>query len=222
MSIKIGVIGVQGDVQEHIEAWEQALKEEKIKGGVIWLRRPQENIDAVSIPGGESTTITKLMRESGLWDFVKRRAEDGMPVLGTCAGLIVISKIGVGSDVDKSGQPFMGLLDCKVNRNFFGRQRESFETDLSLSFLSEPFRAVFIRAPAIMEVFGKAEVVAKLPLPNPESRLEQSERSPRGLIPNPEVIVGAEQGNILGLAFHPELTGDLRIHKYFLNKVQKK
>ncbi len=209
--MKIGVIGVQGDVQEHIEAWEQALKEEKVEGEIIWLRRPQENIDAVSIPGGESTTITKLMRESGLWDFVKRRAEEGMPVLGTCAGLIIISKIGVGSDVDKSGQPFMGLLDCKVNRNFFGRQRESFETDLRLNFLDRPFRAVFIRAPAIIEVFGEAKVVATFRMAQSARRMAQS-----------EVIVGVEQGSVLGLAFHPELTGDLRIHKYFLDKVAKK
>lgn len=201
--MKIGVIGVQGAVSEHISALNNSLAELGIKGKTLWLRKP-ENVDAVIIPGGESTTITELMQDSGLWDFVKERALKGMPVLGTCAGLIVISKAGVGSDVEKTGQPFLGLLDCKVNRNFFGRQRESFETELNISFLDSKFKGVFIRAPAIMETFGTVKVVSKI---------EQGDFK--------GTIVGAEQGNILGLAFHPELAEDLRVHKYFISKIKQ-
>jgi len=190
--MKIGVIAVQGAVSEHVEVTKRALEEIGISGEVFYMHGPQE-VDAIIIPGGESTTITALMESTGLLDFVKNF--EG-PIMGTCAGLIALSKEGAG-DAKKTGQPFLGKLNCRVNRNAFGRQRESFEADLNIPFLDAPFRGVFIRAPAVEEVFEGCNVICKF-----EGK-----------------IVGVEQGNVLGLSFHPELADDIRIHKYFLNKI---
>ena len=190
--MKIGVIAVQGAVSEHVEVTKKALEELGIQGEVFYMHAPQE-VDAIIIPGGESTTITTLMKSTGLLEFVKNFTGS---IMGTCAGLIALSKGGAG-DAKKTGQPFLGKLNCRVNRNAFGRQRESFEADLNISFLEEAFRGVFIRAPAVEEVFEGCSVVCRFE----------------------EKIVGVEQGNVLGLSFHPELAEDLRIHKYFLNKI---
>jgi len=145
-------------------------------------------------PGGESTTIGKLMLTTGLFERVKQLAIDGAPILGTCVGLIVLAKRG-DEQVMRTRQPLLGLMDISVIRNAFGRQRESFEVDLEIPALGkEPLRCVFIRAPAVEEVWGDAEVLAEF----------------QGK------IVAVRQRNLLAVAFHPELTPDTRLHEFFL------
>jgi 5'-phosphate synthase pdxT subunit len=194
--MKIGIIGLQGAVSEHIEAVKNAMGKMGVKGEPLWISRP-EQLDGVSgiiIPGGESTTIGKLMQRTGTFDRVKELGEAGLPILGTCAGLIVLAKRG-DEQVARTGQPLLGLMDIAVARNAFGRQRESFEADLDMPILGkEPFRGVFIRAPAVTDVWGNAEVIAEFM----------------------DKIVGVKQENIIAVAFHPELTHDTRLHEYFL------
>jgi len=199
--MKIGVIGLQGAVSEHIEAMKRAMRKLGVQGEVIWAGRPEQldDLDGIIIPGGESTTIGKLMLTTGLFEKVREKAENGIPILGTCAGLIILAKRG-DEQVVRTKQPLVGLMDIGVIRNAFGRQRESFETDLEIPVLGkEPLKAVFIRAPAVEEVWGDVQVLAKF----------------QGK------IVGVKQGNLIAVAFHPELTPDTRLHEYFLHMCQK-
>ena len=199
--MKIGVIGLQGAVSEHIEATKQAMKKLDLKGDVIWVGRHAdlEGVDGVIIPGGESTTIGKLMQRTGTFERVKQLVRSGVPILGTCTGLIVLAKRG-DEQVMRTGQPLLELMNIAVIRNAFGRQRESFEVNLKIPLLGEkPFPCVFIRAPAIKEVWGDAEVIAEF----------------QGK------IVGARQRNMIAVAFHPELTPDTRLHEYFLRTCEK-
>jgi pyridoxal 5'-phosphate synthase pdxT subunit len=185
--VKIGVLALQGAFREH-----RVMLEERCRVEAVEIRKPAE-LDAVSgliLPGGESTTIGKLMVEGGLLDKIRERAAAGMAIYGTCAGMIMLAKDIVGSD-----QPRLGLMDITVRRNAFGRQRESFEADLSVpEFGAEPVRAIFIRAPYIEKAGPQVRVLAAVG----------------------EHIVIARQGNFLTTAFHPELTKDDRIHKYFV------
>lgn len=152
--------------------------------------RDLEGLDGLILPGGESTTLGKLMAKHGLDAAIKERAEAGLPVYGTCAGLILLAR-----DIPGSEQPRLGLMDITVKRNAYGRQVDSFETDLDIPALGEtPFRAVFIRAPYIEAVGPGVEVLAE----------------------HGGKIVAARQGRYLVSAFHPELTGDPRLHAYFL------
>jgi 5'-phosphate synthase pdxT subunit len=188
--MRIGVLALQGDFREH----SQALRE--LGAEAVEVRRPAqlEGLDGLIIPGGESTTIRMLMRELCLETAVRERVAQGFPVLGTCAGLIVLAK-----RVD--GNPAEGLsaLDADVRRNAFGRQVDSFEEDLRVAGLGdEALRAVFIRAPVVESVDEGVDVLARL----------QDGR-----------IVGVRQGSVVGVAFHPELTPDRRLHKYFLDLV---
>jgi len=194
--VKVGVIGLQGDVSEHIDATKRALKNLGVSGEVIWLRRKEqlEDVSALIIPGGESTTISRLMERKGLLEPVRKLGEDGLPIMGTCAGLIMLSKEVIGATPE---QRFLELLDVRVSRNAYGRQVNSFEAPVRLSFSEEPFPGVFIRAPRILGLLSeRAEPIAWL-----------------GDRP-----VGVEQGTIIGLEFHPELTEDTRVHEYFLEK----
>lgn len=188
--MKIGVLASQGAFVEHIDM----LRRLKVDSSPVRLPGELEGLDGLIIPGGESTTISKLMLTYNLMDEVKKLARNGLPVFGTCAGMILLA----GSNSDSS-VTHLGLMDITVDRNAFGRQRESFETELSIPVLGEkPFPAVFIRAPVIKEVNGKAEVLARLKDGTP---------------------VAARQGGLLVSAFHPELTGDVRFHQYFLDIV---
>jgi 5'-phosphate synthase pdxT subunit len=194
--VKVGVIGLQGDVEEHIWAAKKALDNLGVSGEVIWLKKPEEleGISAIIIPGGESTTISRLMVKNGLFESVKKLGEEGLPIMGTCAGLIMLSKEVIGATPE---QKFLQLLDVKVNRNAYGRQVDSFEAPIKLAFSDEPFTGVFIRAPRIMELLSeRVKPIAWLG----------------------DRIVGVEQGNIIGLEFHPELTDDTRVHEYFLRR----
>src|SRR5213596_182012 len=197
--MRIGVIGVQGDVSEHVDAVARAMREYGKEGDAIAVRRPEElaRVDALTIPGGESTTISKLLVKLGLFDEIVRRATDeAMPIMGTCAGCILLSK-DAGSQAEKTQTRLLGLMDMAVDRNAFGRQRESFEADLQIAGLDSPFHCVFIRAPAILRTWGDC---------SPLSRYKDR-------------IVLARQGHLIGAAFHPELSGDLRIHSSFLDLV---
>ncbi len=199
--MKIGVIGLQGAVSEHLEATERAMRKLGIRGEAVWAGKLEqlEGVDGIIIPGGESTTIGKLMQRTKTFEMVKHLAGGGVPVLGTCAGLIVLAKRG-DEQVMRTGQPLLELMDIAAVRNAFGRQRESFEVDLEIPVLGkEPFRCVFIRAPAVAEAWGNAQVLAEF----------------RGK------IVAVQEGNLLAVAFHPELTPDTRLHEYFLRMCQK-
>lgn len=196
--MKAGVIAVQGAAPEHVRALESALVELGKEGSVITVRRPQEleQVSCAVIPGGESTTISKLLLRSGLHDPIIKRAEEGMPVMGTCAGCVLLAKEGDG-EVRKTGTELLGLMDMAVDRNAFGRQRESFEAPLEIKGMSAPFPGVFIRGPAIRRVWGNCEVLSRYG----------------------DKIIMVRQGNMLAMSFHPELSGDNRLHRALLEMV---
>jgi len=196
MTTKIGVIAIQGAVEEHVVALQKTLAERGERGEVVTIKQRGivESCDAIVIPGGESTTIGRLMQREHIIEEIKTAVKErDIPILGTCAGLVLLAKEG-DEEVAKTGQPLIGLMDVTVKRNAFGRQRESFEVLLKMSIFEEPFPAVFIRAPAITRAAENVEVIATFD----------------------EHIVAAKQGNLLALSFHPELTNDRRIHHYFL------
>lgn len=189
--MKIGVLALQGAVAEHIKMIEAAGAE----GVVVKKTEQLADLDGIIIPGGESTTIGKLMREYGFIEAIRSfNTDEGKPVFGTCAGLIILADEIVGNE-----QAHLGLMNMKVERNAFGRQRESFETELAIKGINERVRAVFIRAPLIKEVGPEVDVIAKH---------------------NGE-IVAARQGSLLAASFHPELTDDYRMHAYFLDMVKE-
>jgi 5'-phosphate synthase pdxT subunit len=193
-----GVVGLQGAVSEHIETLRRALDARGEEGRVVWVRRPHdlERVDCLVLPGGESTTISKLLVTFKLFDPLRRRAREGMPVLGTCAGMIVMCQQG-DAEVERTDTSLLGLLTAQVDRNAFGRQRESFEADLDVTGLDSPFHAVFIRAPAVVRTWGDCRPLARLD----------------------ERIVMVRQDGLLAASFHPELTDDLRIHEMLLDLV---
>lgn len=187
---RIGVLALQGAFREHRNALER-LGAETV---AIRQRKDLDGLDAVVLPGGESTTIGKLLVDLELLSPLTAMLREGMPAFGTCAGLILLAR-----DIEGRDQPRLGVLDVKVRRNAFGRQVDSFETDLSVNGLDPmPFPAVFIRAPVIMEIGEDVQPLAHI--------LEDGEERP--------VVV--RQGNLLAASFHPELTNDDRLHKYFL------
>jgi 5'-phosphate synthase pdxT subunit len=185
--VKAGVLALQGDFREH------AAVLEGLGAAPVLVRTPEElaEVDCLAIPGGESTTIGRLARIHGLVEPIRERARKGMPVLGTCAGMIVMAR-----EVD-GGEPLLKLLDLRVARNAYGRQVDSFEADVVLRGQGKPIRAVFIRAPVIERIGPDIEVLA-----------EHQGR--------PVVV---EEGGLLAAAFHPELAGDVRLHRRFLDKV---
>ncbi len=198
--MKIGIVGFQGAITEHIEATEKAMKKMNIEGKAIWVEEKNQidKINGLIIPGGESTTIGRLMQSSGIFNKIKELGDESLPIMGTCAGLILLAKRG-SKEIKKTNQPLLQLMYIKVKRNAFGGQKESFETDITIPKLgNEPFNGVFIRAPAIIETGEKVTGLAKYK----------------------DKIVAAEQKNLLALAFHPELTSDTRFHQYFLEKVK--
>lgn len=193
--VTIGVLALQGDFQKHVEMLQ------KLADVVpVLVRTPDEveRCDGLIIPGGESTTVGKLMVRYGVGEAIKNRALDGMPVFGTCTGLILLAR-----DIEGSDQYRLGLLDVTVRRNAFGRQIDSFETDLRIPSIcdSRPVRAVFIRAPIVSRVNGDAQVLATL---------------------RDGTIVMVRQGDCIGAAFHPELTDDTRLHQYFVDLVRSR
>lgn len=185
-NIKIGVLGLQGAVREHVKAIE-ANNAEAI---IIKKKEQLDEIDGLIIPGGESTTMRRLIDKYDFMDALQTFAQSGKPIFGTCAGLILLAKSIKGYD-----KPHIGVMDVQVERNSFGRQRESFEANLDIAGVAEDFTAVFIRAPHIVSVGENVEVLAK----------------------HNDRIVAAREGQFLGCSFHPELTEDHRLTGYFIN-----
>jgi 5'-phosphate synthase pdxT subunit len=188
--MRIGILALQGAFAEHSQVIERLGAE------AVAVRLPGQlqNLDGLIIPGGESTTMSRLMVEYRLLQPLKHLAKAGAPILGTCAGLIVMAK-----SVPDFGLQTLGLMDITVQRNAFGSQVDSFEADLEMPVLGQPpFHAVFIRAPIIEAASSAVEILARLP----DGR-----------------AVAARQGSLLAVAFHPELTSDPRLHQYFLDIV---
>jgi 5'-phosphate synthase pdxT subunit len=187
VTLPVGVLSLQGDFREHLQVFQ------RLGINALPVKRASElsSISGLVIPGGESTTIGKLSRIFELFDPIKNIIEDGLPVFGTCAGLIMMAdEITDGID----GQETFGGLDVVVQRNAFGNQTESFEVDLEFKGIAGAVHAAFIRAPIITRVGDSAQIVASLA----DGR-----------------VVGVQQGNRLGISFHPEVTGEDRIHSYF-------
>jgi len=186
----VGVLALQGDFLEHL----QALRRVGVEAKEVRLPRELEEVDGLIIPGGESTTIARLMKIYDLAEPIKRQAQAGFPIFGTCAGMIVVAQNILDSD-----QLSLDLIDIDVKRNAFGRQVDSFEMDLPVKDLGkEPFHTVFIRAPIIQRTGPEVEVIAQLPDGTP---------------------VAAKQGNVMVSSFHPELTDDPRFHVYFASMI---
>ncbi|WP_246946176.1 pyridoxal 5'-phosphate synthase glutaminase subunit PdxT [Bacillus pinisoli] len=188
--VKVGVLGLQGAVREHVHALEQSGAE------ALVIKRPEqlEELDGLVIPGGESTTMRRLIDKYDFMKPLKEFAAQGKPMFGTCAGLILLANKIEGYD-----EPHIGVMDITVERNAFGRQKESFEAELMITGVAEDFVGVFIRAPYVVEVGEEVEVLSK----------------------HNERIVAVRQGQFLGCAFHPELTEDHRFAQYFVNMVKE-
>ncbi|MDH3396031.1 MAG: pyridoxal 5'-phosphate synthase glutaminase subunit PdxT [Nitrosopumilus sp.] len=202
MSLTIGVLSIQGDVEENLLSAKSAIDELGIDVKVIEVKTPDEisSLDGLIIPGGESTTIGQLSLANGSLKILKEKIENGMPVLGICAGMIMLSKTASDRIVGKTDQPLLDILDITLERNSFGRQKESFEASVSLDSINiSKFTGVFIRAPSISDVGSDVEILSKFN----------------------EKIVAVKKGNVIGTSFHPELTRDVSLHKYFVNLVQK-
>ncbi|WP_342433775.1 pyridoxal 5'-phosphate synthase glutaminase subunit PdxT [Neobacillus sp. FSL H8-0543] len=188
--VKIGVLALQGAVREHIRSIEECGVE------AIAIKRKEElkEVDGLILPGGESTAMRRLIDKYDFMDALKEFAADGKPMFGTCAGLILLA-----NNIVDYNAPHIGVMDITVERNSFGRQRDSFEADLAIKDVAESFPAVFIRAPHIVEAGAEVEVLAK----------------------HNDRIVAAREGQFLGCSFHPELTDDHRITAYFVEMVKE-
>lgn len=193
--MNIGVIAVQGSVIEH----RNVLARTKRDIDIIEVRHPEhmENLDGLILPGGESTTISKLLTNSGLFSLIQKMGKEGLPIMGTCAGCVLLAS-SLSDPINEKKTSLLGLMEISVSRNAFGRQKESFEAEVKIDGLGD-FHGVFIRAPSITKVGGDCKPLARLG----------------------GNIVMAEQNNLLALSFHPELTPDPRIHNYFLDKVEE-
>jgi len=190
---KVGVLALQGDTREHLAA----LNDAGAQAATVRRRTELDSVDALVIPGGESTTISLLLREFDLLEPLRQRLAAGMPAYGSCAGMILLA-----SEILDAGEPgreasALGAIDMTVRRNAFGRQVDSFEGDIDFRGLDGPVRAVFIRAPWVERVGAGVEVLARAG----------------------EHIVAVRQGPMLATAFHPEMTGDRRVHKLFVEMV---
>lgn len=197
--VRVGVLSLQGDFLEHLEILKEAGAEPvKVKSAAD-LR----GLDALVIPGGESTTIGSLIRARGLEGPIRELADSGVPIMGTCAGAILLAKKVADRVVGETGQPTLGLMDVAVIRNAFGRQKDSFVTELDFEGVGR-VRAAFIRAPAIAEAWGSARIV---------SYVEHPQLGRLG--------AAALQGSMIALAFHPEITSERKIYDFFLSNIRR-
>lgn len=196
--MKVGVLALQGDVREHF----RALEDCGVNPVAVRRRHEIEEIDALIIPGGESTTVAHLAQTFGVFDLIQNRIRAGLPVYGSCAGMILLAERILDAI---EGQRTFGGLDITVRRNAFGRQIDSFERDIAVAGLSpSAMRAVFIRAPWVEHVGPNVEVLASVTAPDGRNH-----------------AVAVRQGSLLATSFHPELTGDTRIHSFFIEEVCK-
>jgi pyridoxal 5'-phosphate synthase pdxT subunit len=195
--MRVGVLGLQGDVPEHLAALRDFVGRDEL----VVVRSPVdlEGLRALFLPGGESTTIARLIEEAGLWMPLAARLTAGLPVLATCAGLVLLAR-DLAPSASGRDPPTFGVLDVNLRRNDYGTQRESFEAPLRVEGISgRPFPGVFIRSPRILGVGAQARPIAW----------------------QGEEVVGVRAGAVWGLAFHPELSGDARIHRQFLATVPR-
>ena len=202
MSVTIGVLAIQGDVAENVLATQNALEQSDVSGQVIEVKTPSDvqKIDGLILPGGESTMMGQLSLVNGSLKQIKEKISAGMPVFGICAGLIMLSKNASDRIVGNMDQPLLDMIDVTVERNSFGRQQESFEAQVSMDSLGiSEFNGVFIRAPSISQLGDGVEAISKFN----------------------DKVVAIKKDNILGTAFHPELTQDVSLHKYFVNMVSQ-
>lgn len=187
----VGVIDLQGSVEEHYFSLVDLIGKENVyritDSGIVPM------MDKVIIPGGESTTVLRLMKKTGIFEEIKEANKDSKTIFGTCAGLIALASRG-GKDVSRTNQELLGLMDVCVRRNAFGRQKESFEVSLDLDFLDSPFPSIFIRAPAIVDAGDSVDILGKY----------------QGN------VVSAREDNLFVTSFHPELVEDDRVYRYFL------
>ena len=198
--IQIGILAIQGDVTENFLATMASMSELGIDGTVIQVKTIKQiyELDGLIIPGGESTVIGQMSLVNGGLKKIKEKIESGMPVFGICAGMIFLSKNSKDKVVGKVEQPLLDVLDVKIERNSFGRQKDSFEANISMEPVGiSSFNGVFIRAPSVSETGSDVEILAKFN----------------------EKIITVKQGNILATAFHPELTRDISLHKSFVKLV---
>jgi 5'-phosphate synthase pdxT subunit len=201
--LKVGVLSIQGDIEENILSCKAALVESGVTGEVVKVKDYDEilEVDGLIIPGGESTVISTMMSlNQSNWKLLNQRIDEGLPVLATCAGMILLANRVQGKTTGETKQKLLKNLDITVERNAFGRQHESFETDLNIPMIGEkPFKAVFIRGPIVKETGKDVQIIAKYN----------------------NKIVAVQQNNIVGTSFHPELTEDNRIHAYFIKSIVK-
>lgn len=221
--LTVGVLALQGDVREHVAALESC------GARAVPVRRPQEldDLDGLVLPGGESTTIDKLARMFGVSEPLKERIADGFPVYGSCAGMILLADRILDPATDRQGaaQQSFGGIDMSVRRNAFGRQVESFETDLDFAGLetlprpdgspadapADPVHAVFIRAPWVESVGPDVQVLASVQVPGGQHGADA---------PTDSRIVAVRSGSLLATSFHPEVTGERRIHELFIQLIK--
>ena len=200
-NIKVGVLGIQGDIEENILSTAEALKKLNLRGTVESVRYSESiaELDGLILPGGESTVIGSLLSIQGkVFQTIEKKIKEGMPVFGTCAGLIMLSKRAYDKIVGETKQKLFGILDVVIERNAFGRQHESFEVDLEIPVLGkEPFRGIFIRSPIVNNVGENVIILTKLN----------------------DKIVAVKQNNIIGTSFHPELSADRRLHELFIKDI---
>lgn len=198
----IGVLALQGDVEENIKATTDALREINLKGKVISVRYPDEilKVDGLIIPGGESTVMGLLLSiKNGLLDSITKVLQNRLPIMGTCAGMIVLAKKSYDKVVGNKKQLLLGALDIEIERNSFGRQYDSFESTLEISGIGNDFKGIFIRAPTVISTGSRVQILSKFD----------------------GKIVAVQQENIIGTSFHPEISGDNRIHRLFIELITK-
>jgi len=198
--INVGILAIQGDVTENFLATMASMSELGIDGSVTQVKTVEQisKLDGLIIPGGESTMIGQMSLVNGALKTIKEKIESGMPVFGICAGMIFLSKNSKDRVVGDTEQPLLDVLDVKIERNSFGRQKDSFEAQISMDPIGiSSFNGVFIRAPSVSETGSDVEILAKFN----------------------EKIVAVKQGNVIATAFHPELTRDISLHKSFVKLV---
>ena len=199
--MNIGILALQGDVAENFMSTMLAMNELGVDGSVSQVKTPDQisALDGLIIPGGESTMMGQLSMVNGAMNALKEKIESGLPVLGICAGMILLSKNSKDRVVGSTKQPLLDALDVEIERNSFGRQKDSFEAEISLDSMDIPsFQGVFIRAPAVLHTGSDVETLAKFD----------------------EKIIAVKQGNIIATSFHPELTKDVSIHRHFVEMVK--
>jgi len=200
--LDIGILALQGDVAENLMSTMEAMNELGIDGSVSQVKTPDQisALDGLIIPGGESTMMGHLSITNGAMNSLKEKIESGMPVFGICAGMILLAKNSKDRVLGATEQPLLDALDVEIERNSFGRQKDSFEAEISLEPIDIPsFQGVFIRAPAVLRTGSGVEILGKFN----------------------EKIIAVKQGNILATSFHPELTRDVSLHKQFVKMVKE-